>query len=348
VLAAPVGAAGPVPPFDHAAVDGYALARPAGGDTGGSTGADAGTTTAAVVRGVRAGDPPGAALLGGQAARVMTGAPLPAGADVVVPVELSSTGRFAPGRDGEETSVTLSLPRRDNIRRRGEDLAAGAVLARAGEPVTPALVAAAAASGVTTLAVHRRPRVAVLSTGSELRPAGAERSGTGVGPGIVDSNSVMLAALVRAAGAEVTRRGGVPDDAGSLRSALDDVMAAGADLVVTTGGVSAGAWDVVRQVLLEGGPATDVDLTGVEMRPGRPQALAVWRGVPWIGLPGTPTAAFTAAHLFVRPAIDRLRGAARPGLPRLALPIALAGVVERDRQREPGEPVDVLLLRGAP
>ncbi|WP_425953703.1 gephyrin-like molybdotransferase Glp [Xylanimonas sp. McL0601] len=324
VLAADVVAAAPVPAFDHAAVDGYALRS-----------ADLPpreSVSLRVVGGVAAGQTASRALSAGEAARVMTGAPLPPGADVVVPVEHTSTGRFVPGRDGAENAVTLARPRKDNIRRRGEDVAAGLVLATAGDDVTPALVAAAAAAGVRDLAVHRRPRVAVISTGSELRPAGAAP-----GPaGVVDSNSLMLAAIVRRAGGVPVRRGGVPDDAASLRAALDDVVGE-VDLIVTTGGVSAGAWDVVRQVLTEGGTATDADLTGVAMRPGRPQALAAWRDVPWVALPGTPTAAFVAAHLFVLPAVDRLRGARRPGLPRTRLR-AVAGPWGSGKQRSEPEP----------
>ncbi|MCL1870698.1 MAG: molybdopterin molybdotransferase MoeA [Promicromonosporaceae bacterium] len=299
VLAADVAAATPVPPFDHSAVDGYATVLP-----------PAWGQEVRVVGGVAAGGAPAGAVAPGEAVRVMTGAPVPAGADVVVPVELSSTGRFVPGQDDGATTVTLLDPRKRNIRRRGEDVAAGDVLARAGSLVTPALVAAAAAAGVADLAVHRRPRVAVISTGSELAPAG-----TVLGPsGIVDSNSLMVAAIVRAAGGEPLRRGGVPDDAATLRAALD-ALAEDADLIVTTGGVSAGAWDVVRQVLTEpDARLSDADLTAVAMRPGRPQALARWRGVPWVALPGTPTAAFVGTHLFVRPAIAALRGQPRETL----------------------------------
>ncbi|ACZ30849.1 molybdenum cofactor synthesis domain protein [Xylanimonas cellulosilytica DSM 15894] len=317
VLTDDVVAVWPVPGFDHAAVDGYAVRL---ADVPAEVPA-----TLRVVGAVRAGDPGSAGLgpavgqgLGAaQAVRVMTGAPLPPGADAVVPVEATSTSAFIPGVDGTETAVTLTRPRKDNVRRRGEDVAAGTVLRARGEVVSPALIAAAAAAGVTGLDARRGasqaapgPRVAVISTGSELRPAG-----TRLGPGgIVDSNSLMLAAIVRAAGAEPVRRGGVPDDAAALRAALDEV-APGVDLIVTTGGVSAGAWDVVRQVLTAPGtPAADVDLTGVAMRPGRPQGLAVWRGVPWIALPGTPVAAFVAAHLFVRPTIAALRGAAPTGV----------------------------------
>ncbi len=358
ILAAPAVAATPVPPFDHAAVDGYAVAErgvrvpsprhPARTDHAELSALsprhpartlrersesqwesqDPGLTSAHVVGGVQAGGHPAPPLRPGEAVRIMTGAPIPPGTSSVVPVEATSTAAFTPGKDATDSTVTFTPPHRTNIRRQGEDLTAGTILAKQTDPVTPALIAAAAAAGVTTLTVHRRPVVALLSTGSELTPSGttAERPGT-----ITDSNSLMLAAIARTSGADVLRRGGIPDDAAALRSALDAVVAAGADLVVTTGGVSAGAWDVVRQVLLQGPPATDVDLTGVEMRPGRPQGLAAWRGIPWVALPGTPTAAFTAAQLFVVPAIDRLRGSADPGLPRVTATLTLDDACDRTR-----------------
>ncbi|WP_165350503.1 molybdopterin molybdotransferase MoeA [Xylanimonas protaetiae] len=354
-LADDVVAVAPVPGFDHAAVDGYAV-RLAGLP-------DDQAVTLTVAGAVRAGDPGPAVLGPGEAVRIMTGAPLPPGADAVVPVEATSTGRFAPGRDGTEATVTLTRPHKANVRRRGEDVAVGVVLARRGDAVTPALIAAAAASRVGGLRVARRPAaggpgaarpgagsspascrpgttesgaahplasdthapdgppavptrgtgtprpyIAVVSTGSELRPWGGS-----VGPGgVVDSNSLMVGAIVRAAGGEPVRRGGVPDDAAALRAVLDK-LAGDVDLIVTTGGVSAGAWDVVREVLTApGGPAADVDLTGVAMRPGRPQGLATWRGVPWVALPGTPVAAFAATYLFVRPALAALRGETGP------------------------------------
>jgi molybdopterin molybdotransferase len=314
-----------VPGFDHSAVDGYAVRLADLPDDGPLTG----QVTLAVTGAVRAGDGAGAGLGPAQAVRIMTGAPLPAGADAVVPVELTSTRRFGPGHAPDESTVSLARPRKDNIRRRGEDIRAGFTLARPGSPVTPALIAAAAAAGVTHLSVVAAdatvgpdqargaeqargsgpaagPRVAVISTGSELRPAG---QALGAGQ-IVDSNSLMVAAIVRAAGGEPVRLSGVADDTSSLRAALDAVCD-DVDLVVSTGGVSAGAFDVVRQVLTsadcQDGAVTDADLTGVAQRPGRPQGLARWRGVPWIALPGTPTAAFVSAHLYVTPSVVALR-----------------------------------------
>jgi molybdopterin molybdotransferase len=192
----------------------------------------------------------------------------------------------------------------------------GELLAQAGTELTAALVGALAASGAVRVAVRRRPLVAVISTGSELVPIGGA-----LGPGqITDSNGPMLAAAARAAGADVVRLGPVTDDPAALRRALDQAVepgstgSPGADLIVTAGGVSAGAADVVREVLAaapgsDGAGVTDVDVATVAMAPGKPQALARWGGVPWLALPGNPVGAYASFELFARPAIDRLRGA---------------------------------------
>src|SRR5690606_14443683 len=274
-----------------------------------------------VVGDIAAGEPGGAGPGPGEAVRIMTGAPVPAGADVVVPVERTSTGRFAPGATGgAPTTVAIHDASRRHVRPRGEDVRRGDVVVAAGVVLTARHVSVAAAAGHATVTVHRAPRVAVLSTGSELVAAG-----TAPGPGrIPDSNSVLLAASARAAGADVVRRGGVGDAAGALVTALDGVLAAfdGAapDLLVSTGGVSAGAFDVVREVLdgatRAGTPwesaVTDARLVAVGMQPGKPQGLARWRGIPWLALPGNPVSAFVSFELFVRPALDRLRGVPEP------------------------------------
>ena len=329
-LAADVHAVALVPPFDAAAMDGYAVRLA-------ELPADGAPATLPVVGDLRPGSPPGRGghHTTGVAVRIMTGAPVPAWADAVVPVERTSTARFVAGGPTTEREVTLARQDRTHVRRRGEDVHPGDLLGRAGDVVTPALVAVAASAGLTALPVRRRPRVAVLSTGSELVPA--EDAGAAADGRIPDSNSLLLAALARAAGADVVRVGAVPDDADALRAALDGVVGAisgamrprivpeiapttqdggaGVDLVVTTGGVSAGASDVVRAVL-DGPDArlTDVDVAAVALRPGRPQALARWRGVPWVALPGNPVSAFVSFALFVRPAVAALagRGPARP------------------------------------
>ncbi|MBL0887944.1 molybdopterin molybdotransferase MoeA [Myceligenerans indicum] len=412
VLAQDVYAVGSVPAFDHSAMDGYAVRSedlPLTGDP----------VTLQVVADIPAAATEPRDLAPGTAARIMTGAPLPPGADAVVPVERTSTGRFdpvagsrpraaAPGQAETERrpagdTVTLGREPRDHIRLRGSDIAAGSVLARAGRELTAPVVAALAAAGVTRVGVRRRPRVAVVATGSELVPSGSPAR-----PGqITDSNSLMLAAAARAAGADVVRLGPVPDDADALRTVLDEAVghvrepgrAAGRstatgppadtsrrgsgqvaraiDLVVTAGGVSAGAADVVRAVLSAGttGPAqggggrartesdpdragaepdgdrrawdgavSGVDLAAVGMKPGRPQALARWRGTPWIAVPGTPVAAYVSFVMFVRPAIHRLRGLPHP-VPELRP--AAAGW-KSPRGREQVVPVRVLPQGVAP
>lgn len=300
-----------VPPFDGSAMDGYAV-RLADLPPDGSQ------VTLQVTGDVAAG-PSGLTEVGtGQAVRIMTGAPLPPGADAVVPVERTSTGRFVAGAPRAEESVTLARQSRPHVRCAGEDVRQGELLARAGTEVTAALVGALAASGTVRVAVRRRPLVAVISTGSELVPIGGA-----LGPGqITDSNGPMLAAAVRAAGADVVRLGPVTDDPEALRRVLDqavraDADGAGADLIVTAGGVSAGAADVVREVLAapgsNGSGAADVDVATVAMSPGKPQALARWGGVPWLALPGNPVGAYASFELFARPAIDRLRGVEASG-----------------------------------
>ncbi|MFI6427980.1 molybdopterin molybdotransferase MoeA [Promicromonospora sp. NPDC050880] len=327
VVAEDLYAAVSVPPFDSAAMDGYAVRLM-------DLPSDGSPVSLRVTGDVAAGpgdpDPVGP----GQAVRIMTGAPLPPGADAVVPVEHTSIGRFVAGAPRTEDSVTLARRPRPHVRAAGEDVRRGELLARAGTEVTAVLVGALAASGTVRVPARRRPLVAVISTGAELVPVGSAP-----GPGqITDSNGPMLAAAARAAGADVVRIGPVPDDPAALRAALDEAVGGAvgagaggvgpdaggvgpdagprepgqpADLVVTAGGVSAGAADVVREVLGSdawGADATDVDVAAVAMSPGRPQALARWRGVPWLALPGNPVGAYASFELFVRPAVDRLRG----------------------------------------
>jgi molybdopterin molybdotransferase len=279
--------------------------------------------TLRVVGDVAAGDAGGVRLAPGEAVRIMTGAPVPEGADLVVPVERTSTGRFTPGASGSgPATIAIHDASRRHVRTRGEDVRRGDVVVEAGVVLTARHVSVAASAGHATVPVHRAPRVAVLSTGSEL-----VAPGTDPGPGrIPDSNSVLVAAAARAAGAHVVRRGAVGDTAAALVATLDELLDAFAadtpDLLVSTGGVSAGAFDAVREVLdpaTRGGTpwadaVTDARVVAVGMQPGKPQGLARWRGVPWLALPGNPVSAFVSFELFVRPVIDRLRGLPEPRL----------------------------------
>ncbi|WP_046528298.1 molybdopterin molybdotransferase MoeA [Cellulomonas sp. FA1] len=274
-----------LPPWDSSAMDGYAV-RAADLRPG---------AVLDVVDDVPAGDTREVTVPDGAVTRIMTGAPVPSGADAVLPVELTDGGTA-------RVRVDDVVAPGAHVRRRGEDVRAGDVVLRAGDVLGAGAVGLLAATGHAHVAVHARPRVAVLSTGSELVPPGTPlRHGQ-----IHESNGPQLAAAAAAAGAEVVLLAAVRDDVDGVRAALADA-AARADVVVTTGGVSVGAYDVVRDALLAGGRA---ELVHVRMQPGKPQAVAVLPdGTPVLGLPGNPVSCFVSFELFVRPLLRRMLGA---------------------------------------
>ena len=337
VLAGDVVARVDLPPWDSSAMDGYAVRNadlaglaPADGAPDATPAPVAGTGRLPVVDVVPAGDPRDLTLLPGAAVRIMTGAPVPTGADTVVPVERTDAGR-------EVVTVLEPVATGANVRRRGEDVAAGTVVLRAGEVLTAARLALAAATGHATLQVHARPRVLVVSTGSELVAPGTLAPGTlaegtlAAGQAlphgaIFESNSVQLAALARAAGAEVTVRT-VPDDVPALRALLTDPHLA-ADVVVTSGGVSVGEFDVVRDALAE-----HLELVHVRMQPGRPQAAGTLpSGAVVVGLPGNPVSSYVSFEVFVRPLLRHLAGATPA--PRRRVRAALAAPLTSPAGRE--------------
>lgn len=280
-----------LPPFDNSAMDGYAVRAAdlagAGEDT---------PVTLPMTEDIPAGRTDVVPLEPGTVHRIMTGAPLPPGADSVVQVELTDGGT-------ERVALRAQPPVGAHVRRTGEDVAAGAVVLPGGTRLGPAQLGLAAAVGVATLPVRRRPRVLVLSTGSELMPPGAP-----LGPGqIYESNSVLLSAAVRAAGGvpEVVRF--VPDDVDAFHAALADRLD-GADLLVTSGGVSAGAFEVVKDALSGQG----VTFYSVAMQPGGPQGAGRYRGVPVVTLPGNPVSAAISFEVFVRPALRAGLGLGEP------------------------------------
>jgi molybdopterin molybdotransferase len=292
VLARDVAAAVALPGFDNSAMDGYA-ARWA--EVGAATDGD--PVRLPVADDIPAGRTDVRPLQPGTVQRIMTGAPLPAGADVVVPVELTDAAT-------DVVEIRGAPPAGTHRRAAGEDIAAGAVALVAGTPLGAAQLGLAAAVGATTLTVRRRPRVLVLSTGSEL-----VEPGRALLPGqIYESNSLLLVAAVEDAGGEARRLHFVPDDVdqflATLRAELDS-----ADLLLTSGGVSAGAYEVVKDAL--SGLGT-VDFVKVAMQPGGPQGAGTLDGVPVVTLPGNPVSSFVSFEVFVRPALRRALGHAAP------------------------------------
>jgi molybdopterin molybdotransferase len=289
LLAENVVADVPLPGFDNSAVDGYAVRAIDTKDAD-----EEKPVVLPVVGDVAAGNRSISGMGPGLSMRIMTGAPIPSGADAIIPLEWTDRGlaRVAvhqPGRPG------LS------IRRAGEDLASGAPAIAAGAALGPQQIALLAAIGRDRVTVRPRPRVLIVSTGSELVEVG-QRAGFGEVP---DANSYLLTAAARDAGADAYRVGIVPDDHSKLLDVLENQLLR-ADVLVTSGGVSMGAFDVVKQALSELGTVT---FTRVAMQPGRPQGFGhLGDRVPIFCLPGNPVSALVSFEVFVRPAIRKLLG----------------------------------------
>ncbi|WOC13920.1 molybdopterin molybdotransferase MoeA [Gordonia sp. MP11Mi] len=284
VLAEDVVSRWPVPLFDNSAMDGYAV-----------RGADA--ADGAVLR-VVADVPAGSALdppIGaGEAVRIMTGAPMPSGADAVVPLEHTDLGTVITADPTAAITITRAPARGAHIRRLGEDAPAGAVAVAAGTVLGPWQLSAIASAGHARVAVHRAPRVAVVSTGSEL----IDPSGTPARGQIPESNSILLAAAARSAGAEVVTVATIPDDESALAALLADVEA---DAVILSGGASVGAFDVVKAVLDGSGT---IEFGPVAIQPGKPQGFGTDdAGRLVFALPGNPVSVAVSFEMFVRPAL---------------------------------------------
>ncbi|HWI43397.1 MAG TPA: gephyrin-like molybdotransferase Glp [Nocardioides sp.] len=294
VLAEPVVAPEPLPSFDNSAMDGYAVRA-----------ADVATASeSSPVRLPVGGDIPAGAPLGtlepGTALRIMTGAPVPRGADAIVEVEAT---------DGGTETVEIRAAREAGrfVRTAGSDVSPGQEVLAAGALLGPAQVGVLAALGIGEVVVRRRPRVLVCSTGSEL----AEDPQPGSGQ-IRDSNGVLLAAAVEEAGGVAVRKLWAADDVPAFLALLEGELAAGdVDLVLTSGGVSAGAYEVVKDGL---GPR-GVEFVKVAMQPGMPQGSGLFEGVAVVCLPGNPVSALTSFEVFVRPALRRALGHPRPTRP---------------------------------
>ena len=279
------------PPFAASAMDGYALRA-----------ADAAVAPARlkVIGEAAAGRPFAGRLNPGEAARIFTGAPLPEGADCVAMQEIAR-------RDGDVVTFAAALSPGDHVRRCGGDFDLGEILISAGRRLTARDVALAAAADHPTLAVRRKPRVAILSSGDELAAPGEAR-----GPAqIVASNAFAIAGVVAAAGGEPLDLGAAPDDSAALAERLAEARRAKADVLTTIGGASVGDHDLIRKALADAG--MELDFWRIAMRPGKPLIHGRLDAMSVLGLPGNPTSATVCAVLFLRPLIRALLGDPRAG-----------------------------------
>ena len=294
VLADDVVAPLSLPGFDNSAMDGYAVLAD---DVAAATSEH--PVLLPVAEDIPAGRTDVLTLKPGTAHRIMTGAMLPSGATAVVPVEATNAAT-------DTVEIRAGAKAGQHIRRAGEDVAAGGTVLRAGQVVTPAVLGLAAALGLGELSVVPRQRVLVMSTGTEL-----VTPGTPLQPGqIYESNAVMLAAAMRDAGAEVVASPMTGDDVDSFRATLAGHVG-DADLIVTTGGVSAGAYEVVKDAL--GG---SVEFVKVAMQPGMPQGSGTVDGTPIITLPGNPVSALVSFEVFIRSPLRAAMGLPNPDRPR--------------------------------
>lgn len=310
VVAAPVVARVDLPGFDNSAMDGYAVAGIS------LTGANDQPVSLRIIGESAAGAPSSAEVGLGEAVRIMTGAPMPNGANAVIAIE--DTDGAAEG----SVECRASVEAGQFIRRQGEDVTLGEEIASAGELVDARLLALLAATGNDRVLVHARPRVAIVSTGAELADPGEL-----LGPGqIHDSNGLMLAAMTREVGAEVVAIERVDDVGAEVIATITD-LARRADVIITSGGVSMGAYDVVKESLADRG----VEFVKLSMQPGKPQGYGfivpgigtehAGSPVPLFALPGNPVSSFVSFEVFVRPALARLM--ARPDLLRTLRPAVL-------------------------
>ena len=289
VLGADIRASRPNPPWDNSAMDGYAVIA---SDTAGAT--EASPVSLRVIYDLPAGSVPGEAIKSGEAVRIMTGAPVPDGATSVIMVERTKEGQ-------EGTALMLAEAKEgDNIRRKGEDFKAGDIVIKAGTMVRPAEVSMLATTGTPFVMVHRRPRVAVLSTGDELADIHDEPENGKIS----NSNGWALSALVTACGAVPVQLGIARDNKESLKEKLADAMKA--DCIVSSGGVSVGDYDFVKDVLKEMG--SSMIFWKVAMKPGKPLAFGIIGGKPAFGLPGNPISSMVAFEQFVKPSLLKMSG----------------------------------------
>jgi molybdopterin molybdotransferase len=297
VLSVDIFAAHDLPPFDNSSMDGFAIRAVDSATLRHAQGA-----TLSVVADIPAGSVPTVTLAQGQAARIMTGAQLPKGADAVIPVEDTDFNFRDAGTAAPQTvTFTRAAKAGENVRPRGMDLHAGDVVLQKGRRLKAQDLGLLAMLGVGHVQVHKKPRVALLSSGDELLEVDAPLTEGK----IHDANSYALSALIENAGADVLRLGVAKDTREAVESLLQKAINEHVDLIISSAGVSVGAFDFVKEVIESNGK---LDFWRVNMRPGKPLAFGEYYGTPFFGLPGNPVSAFVGFEVFVRPALERLSG----------------------------------------
>jgi molybdopterin molybdotransferase len=297
VLAEDVSAPVNLPMFTNSSMDGFALIS---NDLLGASMEQ--PVTLDVIADLPAGISEKLKIKRGQAMRIMTGAPVPPGCDAVVPVEETNIKNWqADGSIPSKVLIYRRVKQGENLRYQGEDVQLGEVVLSKGAVLRPQDVGFLSMFGISEIYVHKKPRVALLSTGDELIPIGSS-----LVPGkIFDSNSYTLSSLIEETGGEVITLGIAPDQKEPIKQCLDMAMSRKADLILSSAGVSVGAFDFVRSVVDENG---SLDFWRVNIRPGKPLAFGNYLGIPFIGLPGNPVSAFVGFEIFVKPAIQKLKG----------------------------------------
>lgn len=313
VLAADIHADLDVPPFANSAMDGYAVR---GADV--QRASPSTPVTLRILGEVPAGGTTNIPVTPGGAIRIMTGAPMPPEADTVVPFEETDEGRPDALHAAGQVQIFKRVPVGASVRAAGEDLQAGVLAMRRGALIRAAELGVLATVGAASVPVHRRPRVAILATGDELVEVD-QRPGPGQ---IRNANGYANAAQVLAAGGEPLQLPIARDTEADLHARIDQALAWGADLFLTSGGVSVGDYDVVKKVLMQRG---QMEFWRVKMKPGKPVAFGLIEGVPLLGLPGNPVSAMVTFELFGRPALLKMQG--RDGYTRPTIEAVFTGTL---------------------
>jgi molybdopterin molybdotransferase len=286
-----------LPVFDNSSVDGFALRA-----TETSTASADHPIELNVIGDIPAGYILQTPIAENQSARIMTGAPIPNGADAVVMVEDTNSSQNNPGGKAPKTILIFKpISVGENIRRRGSDINRGQKILPGGAILRPQDIGVLAMLGIPTIEVYRKPRVAIISSGDELVPVGSKLE-----PGkIHDSNSYMISALVQRAGCDITYLGVASDNFDSVQDTLLKAVDSKPDLVISTAGVSMGAFDYIKNVVECAG---SLNFWKVDMRPGKPLAFGAYQNIPFFGLPGNPVSSYVSFLVFVQPVLDFLGG----------------------------------------